>query len=250
MILAKALKGIKTLRTFELKFPKYAGVYSGDDFKTWSFIQKAQYKHNNLYTYDNVTYINNVAKVLITCDIHGDFLVSPKNHLDGKGCPKCSKTTKADFIIKANKVHCTKYFYNNVCYINNKTKVSITCKLHGDFLCTPGHHINSSSGCPSCSGKNHNILYVLNIVGTDIYKVGVTTDTLVRRVTDLQRELQALEGCYELAIVSSKYYEEPKLQETEIHGLDYENPFKNERFQGHTEYRLIPNINPLLKEYF
>lgn len=38
-----------------------------------------------------------------------------------------------DFIRKSNLVHKGKYSYNKVTYINNYTKVIITCPIHGDF---------------------------------------------------------------------------------------------------------------------
>ena len=53
------------------------------------FIQKAQKIFHNMYSYENVDYKNNSTKVLVTCSKHGDFLVSPSNHLRGRGCPFC-----------------------------------------------------------------------------------------------------------------------------------------------------------------
>jgi len=70
-------------------------------FNTEDFITKAQKKHNNKdgtpkYTYDNVVYIANDKKVLITCPIHspfhGDFPQRPSDHLQGNGCPWCKET--------------------------------------------------------------------------------------------------------------------------------------------------------------
>lgn len=55
------------------------------------FIEIANEKHSNLYTYEKVNYINAETKVLITCPIDGDFTQTPKSHLSGRGCPKCGK---------------------------------------------------------------------------------------------------------------------------------------------------------------
>jgi hypothetical protein len=53
------------------------------------FIQKALLIHDGLYSYEKLIYINVRTKGIITCPIHGDFLQSPAQHLDGQGCRKC-----------------------------------------------------------------------------------------------------------------------------------------------------------------
>lgn len=55
-----------------------------------------------------------------------------------------------EFIKKAQQKHSTKYSYSNTIYVNSKTKVAITCPIHGDFLQTPAEHIRGK-GCPSCA---------------------------------------------------------------------------------------------------
>ena len=60
--------------------------------------------------------------------------------------------TKKQFIAKANKVHGNKFDYGKVYYENNKTKVAIICKIHGEFWQMPMDHLNTH-GCPSC-GSN------------------------------------------------------------------------------------------------
>lgn len=63
------------------------------------FIQAAKKVHGDLYGYENTCYKNNRAKVLVTCFKHGDFAISPKNHLSLKnGCPKCS-SSKGELLI-------------------------------------------------------------------------------------------------------------------------------------------------------
>jgi hypothetical protein len=123
------------------------------------FVIKANIKHNNKYSYEKTTYINANIKTIITCPIHGDFEQTPANHLNGSiGCLKCSiikrstdaKLPKEVFINRCNQIHSNKYDYNKVDYINNNTKVIITCKKHGDFEQTPGSHL-SGEGCKKCA---------------------------------------------------------------------------------------------------
>jgi len=120
------------------------------------FISQALKKHNCKYKYDKVEYINSYTKVCITCPIHGDFFQLPSHHLNGIGCPKCGGTSKKSlktFVEQANIVHNHKYGYEKTIYVNDRTKVIITCPIHGDFSQTPNQHIQGH-GCPIC-GHNH-----------------------------------------------------------------------------------------------
>lgn len=56
------------------------------------------------------------------------------------------------FIEKAKKVHGDKYDYSKVEYVNSKTKVIVTCKLHGDFKQSPNNHLTGYVGCKKCTG--------------------------------------------------------------------------------------------------
>lgn len=64
------------------------------------------------------------------------------------------KLTTGDFIVKSRKIHGNKYDYSKVNYVDIKTKVIITCLIHGDFQQTPGSHINQKSGCKKCGRKS------------------------------------------------------------------------------------------------
>jgi hypothetical protein len=122
------------------------------------FIELANKKHNNVYNYDKVIYINNVTKIIITCPIHGDFTQIPRGHLNGQGCPKCNKTyklTQKIFIKRANKLHKKFYNYDKFIFINVRTKGIIICPIHGEFLQTPNSHINNNKGCPGCGIKKY-----------------------------------------------------------------------------------------------
>ena len=118
---------------------------------TEQFIKEATEVHGNKYSYENVNYVNSHTLVNITCKIHGGFMQSPTNHLQGKGCPKCANknVTSGEFIEKARKVHGNKYDYSKVKYINNQANVCIICPEHGEFWQAPGSHL-SGKGCPHC----------------------------------------------------------------------------------------------------
>lgn len=61
------------------------------------------------------------------------------------------KLTTEEFINRSNIANKSKYSYENTVYKDIKTKVIITCPIHGDFLQSPGHHMNGT-GCQKCSG--------------------------------------------------------------------------------------------------
>jgi hypothetical protein len=121
-----------------------------------NFIEKSLIIHNNKYSYEKVNYVNNMTNVIIICPIHGDFMQFPKVHLRGNGCSKCSGKYKKDkftFINEANNIFNFRYKYDKVNYINNSTKVIITCTIHGDFIQSPKVHLKGN-GCSKCS-KNY-----------------------------------------------------------------------------------------------
>ena len=115
------------------------------------FIRKCNFIYNDYYTYDKTVYTNQRAKVIVTCPKHGDFIVAASAHLGNRGCKLCGNNmlTQDEFIEQANKKHNNKYTYDNIEYVNKKTKISITCLNHGDFLQTPQKHL-SGQGCPFC----------------------------------------------------------------------------------------------------
>ena len=129
---------------------------------TESFITEAKKIHSDKYDYSKVIYVDSHTKVIVICPMHGEFLVSPNNHLRGKGCPKCgkeiqqidnkerAKKASIEFEEKAKKIHGNKYDYSKVNYINNHTEVCIICHEHGEFWQKPMKHLRGQ-GCPKCN---------------------------------------------------------------------------------------------------
>ena len=66
-------------------------------------------------------------------------------------CSMPKKKTTEEFIADARKVHGDQYQYDKVVYVNDRTKVIVTCPTHGDFLITPDAHIHSKQGCKQCA---------------------------------------------------------------------------------------------------
>ncbi len=125
--------------------------------KTDKFIEKAKTIHGNKYYYSKTVYVKVMEKVIITCNIHGDFTLRPNDHLNGQGCKKCGhnrrakgrKLTTQSYITKAIKIHGNAYSYDSAVYVSSKAKISITCHVHGDFEQRPDAHL-LGQGCPKC----------------------------------------------------------------------------------------------------
>jgi hypothetical protein len=59
------------------------------------------------------------------------------------------RLTEDEFIRQAKEVHGNKYMYDKVHYVMAKEKVTITCKIHGDFIQSPTKHL-TGQGCRVC----------------------------------------------------------------------------------------------------
>ena len=130
-----------------------------------SAVNKTEYfinRYNDLFKhdYDFSKFIFTKAKEhsTIICKKHGEFRMKPNNLMSGHGCNECGnlkiseklKCTTNTFIIKSNIIHDDFYIYNNTIYgENNKSKVIITCPIHGDFYQTISDHL-SGYGCKEC----------------------------------------------------------------------------------------------------
>ena len=179
---------------------------------TESFIEKAQLAHGARYDYSLVECKNNYTKVKIICREHGEFEQSPTNHLSNKaGCPHCGRESRvkelitqaaSEFVSRSREIHGDKYTYELVNYVHSKTKVTVTCPIHGSFDITPNHHLRGH-GCAKCSYeesgytrtkfkdkciKNNNGLGILYILGcwddnkTEVFiKIGITSRSIKER---------------------------------------------------------------------
>lgn len=142
------------------------------------FIRRATESHGGAYTYDKVKFFNTTTKVTVTCPEHGDFEVTPNNHMRngedrGRGCPTCgaakrgyrhdmvgSARATADaklasfgrkFEEDARAIHGDAYDYSETTYNGRRSKLTILCPQHGPFVQTAEHHLMREQGCPACS---------------------------------------------------------------------------------------------------
>ena len=68
---------------------------------TEEFITKAKAIHGDKYDYSKVNYKHNQKKVCVICPKHGEFWVTPNNHIGASnkcGCPKCRMSKLEEFV--------------------------------------------------------------------------------------------------------------------------------------------------------
>ncbi len=115
---------------------------------TESFIAEAKEIYGGRYDYSKVEYKNRDHRVTIICPVHGEFQVYAREHLDGKGCPKCEKGEK--FLVKLHEKFGDKFGLDQFVYESSTTPVTLICPTHGAFSRLPNPILSSPCGCPEC----------------------------------------------------------------------------------------------------
>ena len=130
--------------------------YGNTKLTTDEYINRCLYKHGFVYDYSKTIYNGMNKNIFVICNTHGLFNINAQTHVNGAGCRICKnkeKLTLDKFINKSKELYNDLYDYSKVEYIkNNKSKVIIICKSHGEFLKSPNAHM-SGQGCPICSMK-------------------------------------------------------------------------------------------------
>ena len=71
---------------------------------------------------------------------------------------QAKRLTTEEFIKRAKQIYGDRFDYSETEYINATTKLKIICKLHGEHLLLPHHHLNGTAGggCPKCGKASIN----------------------------------------------------------------------------------------------
>lgn len=123
---------------------------------TKEFKDKAKKIFKNKFKYDKTDLDNRDkdGKIIVTCVKHGDFKVTPANHLSGKGCPKCSGkflTNEERIEIAKRECDTNQYSFEHTNFYRSKYSTVVTCKFHGDFPTSYDNFVNKHCRCPECS---------------------------------------------------------------------------------------------------
>ena len=222
-------------------------------YTTETFIEKAKEIHNDFYDYSKTEYLKSKEKVIVTCPLHGDFLISPNKHLCGEGCDECKKDKIRKSLAKdvsffkeqSFLVHNGKYDYSKSVYKGAKEYVSIIChekdsngKEHGEFLMTPDAHLNQKQGCPKCAkiesqAENEIYEFVCDIIGKENVR---KNDRIILKGLELDIYIPSLQIAIEYNGIrwhsemykDDKSYHLNKLNKCNEHGIALINIFEDE----------------------
>jgi hypothetical protein len=90
------------------------------------FVDRAFSVQGNKFNYDKFKYTNYSTKSTVICEEHGEFEVSPLNHLKGTNCPKCAKkVSRSELEIREflqDKIECE---FGNRKLLGNSSEVDI-----------------------------------------------------------------------------------------------------------------------------
>lgn len=122
------------------------------------FILRSKRVQAAVWDYSQVVYVNSTTNVTIICPTHGPFDQTPKMHMTGQGCNKCSTARAAklitsdteDFLPKVLAVHSTTYDLSRTVYVKHNELVEVGCYKHGPFFLTP-NKLLAGRGCQKCS---------------------------------------------------------------------------------------------------
>lgn len=223
------------------------------------FIERATQVHNGKYDYSKVDYVNVSTKVCIICPIHGEFWQRAGDHMLGRGCRICSNNFMDTniFIEKANKKYNNKYDYSKTKYIDEKTKVIVTCPFHGDFLVSPNNHLNGTE-CHFCKKISHKRLLcgvgLFDIEGDSRSRAGQAWSSMMKRCYDLKEQekhptYKGCSVCEEWHTYSNfkKWFEDPENGYREGHEIDKDILVKGNKIYSPEFCCLVPaRINTLV----
>ena len=127
------------------------------------------------YDFSKFNYISSRQKVTIICKKHGEFQIRPHNFLKGQGCNLCANERRSalntssteEYLAKVaeRKLSNPNYDFSKLLYINNRQKVTIICKKHGEFQIRPNNFLNGQS-CAKCVNEKRS---ALNTSSTEEY---------------------------------------------------------------------------------
>lgn len=121
------------------------------------FLTDAKRLHGDRFDYSLAEYKGNKVKLKILCKLHGEFKMSPKDHLRPSICPKCASFKRATdrilpldkFIARSSLIHNNRYDYSLVSIKNVHQNVKIICPTHGVFKQSPSAHMKGAN-CRKC----------------------------------------------------------------------------------------------------
>ena len=128
------------------------------------FVDKSNNKHNGKYEYHEESYIKVNSPTKITCPLHGDFIMTPYEHMKGHGCPLCAnerikekalKRNLLKFLERSMQIFGNRFEYPNIekDYKGKNIPITIKCRKCGNIFQnkTECHLHANNGGCQVCN---------------------------------------------------------------------------------------------------
>lgn len=136
--------------------PKCANELTGNLLRATleEIIQKFIITHGSKYDYSKVVYRDMHTKVIIICPIHGEFVQTPRSHLNGCGCPICDESKGERLVATILDKHNIKYIREYKIPGNNYrfrydfylSEFNILIEFHGEQHYKPIKHFGGIEG--------------------------------------------------------------------------------------------------------
>lgn len=197
-------------------------------YDTDKFIAKSKEYHGDKYDYSKSIYVNKRTKIEIVCPIHGSFYPRAGDHMQkrGGGCQQCSLDSRSiAYTIPISiwkKRLASKH--SHITLLSNQTgyhtKALFNCQTHGEFEAYLGDITNHRYLCPTCykelDHQKQSIrpnlldkqaqLYYVYIPSLDMYKLGVTTQKLSRRLVGMEFTVILTVSYFYTEAIEIEYY--------------------------------------------
>lgn len=125
------------------------------------WVRKAFKVHGCKNDYSKFIYKGSQIKGCVTClvnETHGDYWITPNDHLRQRGCPACKKDklsklnrfTKEDIIKKSIEIHGDKYGYDKLVRLTDSNNIELYCKKCKKYFIQNLINHLQGNGCKKC----------------------------------------------------------------------------------------------------
>jgi hypothetical protein len=230
------------------------------------FIAKSRARFPNIaYDMSLVIYVNQRTEVIIICPKHGQFKITPEDHLTSVcGCPKCGHenagkeriTPFAELLQSFIEKHGDKYEYIKETYVNQNQYMCMICPKHGEFEQFPISH-KKGFGCWKCGisvrskakrMKLETFIKIAEYIHGDLYdyshlkKIRTTKDKIMIHCNCCNRQFPQtpgahIYGCQGCPICVGSKGEKAIINFMVKHGIKFEIQYK---FEDCKDIRCLP----------
>lgn len=185
------------------------------------------------YDFSRAVYTKALSPITgIVCPKHGVFQqYSAQLRKNGAGCPSCGEERRVqsrrmrpeDFVAQACQIHGNVYDYSKTCYVNMKTKVTVSCKEHGPFLISPIKHLHDMQGCPSCGEAKRG----RRLTDVNVGALAAATSKIKHAALFVSRAIEVHGGLYDYSQVDYNGVKQPVTILCKKHGAFQQRPEKH-----------------------